>query len=253
MLLGFPILLFWVAFVPLFGLFLLMKNIKKEDDNKIKQYFLILYQGLKPEVYYWEFVNSLRKVLILLTLTVLISYNPFYKILVSVLILIISVRVQLRLEPYSDDKNNEIELLAIYTGSLTLFSGIIFSDDKNDIGWVNLLLFIAVLVANITFIVKWVHLFFECMSEKYKIFAKLLEIMHMFACKKSKYIIINLLNLLFYLEIKEIKLHDQNQTKESKKKPHNKNKGKKKKPKKLKKDRKIRKRLIVKVQINFLL
>ena len=196
MLLGFPILLFWVAFVPLFGLFLLMKNIKKEDDNKIKQYFLILYQGLKPEVYYWEFVNSLRKVLILLTLTVLISYNPFYKILVSVLILIISVRVQLRLEPYSDDKNNEIELLAIYTGSLTLFSGIIFSDDKNDIGWVNLLLFITVLVANITFIVKWVHLFFECMSEKYKIFAKLLEIMHMFACKKSKFKIINLLNLL---------------------------------------------------------
>ena len=196
MLLGFPILLFWVAFVPLFGLFLLMKNIKKEDDNKVKQYFLILYQGLKPEVYYWEFVNSLRKVLILLTLTVLISYNPFYKILVSVLILIISVRVQLRLEPYSDDKNNEIELLAIYTGSLTLFSGIIFSDDKNDIGWVNLLLFIAVLVANITFIVKWVHLFFECMSEKYKIFAKLLEIMHMFACKKSKFKIINLLKLL---------------------------------------------------------
>ena len=196
MLLGFPILLFWVVFVPLFGLFLLMKNIKKEDDNKIKQYFLILYQGLKPEVYYWEFVNSLRKVLILLTLTVLISYNPFYKILVSVLILIISVRVQLRLEPYSDDKNNEIELLAIYTGSLTLFSGIIFSDDNNDIGWVNLLLFIAVLVANITFIVKWVHLFFECMSEKYKIFAKLLEIMHMFACKKSKFKIINLLNLL---------------------------------------------------------
>ena len=196
MLLGFPILLFWVAFVPLFGLFLLMKNIKKEDDNKTKQYFLILYQGLKPEVYYWEFVNSLRKVLILLTLTVLISYNPFYKILVSVLILIISVRVQLRLEPYSDDKNNEIELLAIYTGSLTLFSGIIFSDDKNDIGWVNLLLFITVLVANITFIVKWVHLFFECMSEKYKIFAKLLEIMHMFACKKSKFKIINLLNLL---------------------------------------------------------
>ena len=186
MLLGLPILLFWVTFVPIFALFLLMKNIKKEDDNKIKQYFLILYQGYKHEVFYWEFLNSLRKVLILLTLTVLISYNPFYKILVSVLILTISIRIQIRLQPYRDDKNNEIELLAINTGAFTLFSGIIFSDDNNDIGWVNLLLFAAVIIANVVFLFKWIYLFFECMSDKYKIFAKLLEIMSMFICKKSK-------------------------------------------------------------------
>ena len=172
--------------MPIFALFLLIKNIKKEDDNKIKQYFLILYQGYKHEVFYWEFVNSLRKVLILLTLTILISYNPFYRILVSVLILIISIRIQIRLEPYRDDKNNEIELLALTTGAFTLFSGIIFSNDNNDIGWANLLLFAAVIIANVVFLVKWIHLFFECMSDKYKIFAKFLEIVNMFICKKRK-------------------------------------------------------------------
>ena len=190
MLLGLPILLFWVTLIPIISLVVLTLSIKKEDDNKVKQYFLILYQGFKHEVFYWEFVNSLRKVLILLTLTVLISYDPFYKILISVIILIVSVRVQIYLKPYKDDKNNEIELLAVNTGLFTLFSGIIFSDDNNDIGWVNLLLFASVVIANTIFIVKWIYLFFECMSERYKIFAKLLEIMSALMCRKSKYYII---------------------------------------------------------------
>jgi len=56
--------------MPGFALYLLFKNIKKEENNAVKSYFLILYQGLNPERFYWEFVNTLRKVMILITFLV---------------------------------------------------------------------------------------------------------------------------------------------------------------------------------------
>ena len=42
-----PILVVWVISMPLIALILLFKNYKKDYNNKVKQYFLILYQGLK--------------------------------------------------------------------------------------------------------------------------------------------------------------------------------------------------------------
>ena len=69
-------------FTPIFALILLARNIKKGEHNKVKQYMLILYQGLKHEKYYWEFVNSLRKVLILMSFSLLITYRPSYRIMI---------------------------------------------------------------------------------------------------------------------------------------------------------------------------
>ena len=56
-----PIIVIWVVSMPLIALYLLYKNHNKNEDNKVKQYFLILYQGLKPRAYYWEFVNIFLK------------------------------------------------------------------------------------------------------------------------------------------------------------------------------------------------
>ena len=118
-----------------------MSSIKKDDSNKIKQYFLILYQGLRPQTYYWEFVNTLRKVLILLTLTALILFDPFYRILIAVIILVATIRLQVYLKPYKVEKNNKIELMAISVGCITLFSGVIFTQDNNHLSIFNTLLF----------------------------------------------------------------------------------------------------------------
>jgi len=74
-LLGAPILIIWVISLPVIALILLKKNIHKEGDNKVQQYFLILYQGLKIKHFYWEFVNSLRKVLILICFLLPPSYQ----------------------------------------------------------------------------------------------------------------------------------------------------------------------------------
>ena len=159
LILGLPILVFWVILMPVLALILLIRNFKKQGDNKVKQYFLVLYQGLKQQTYYWEFVNSFRKVSIMFILTVFTSFSVFYKILLILIILVITIRIQIRLKPYKDQQNDEIEVLAISVGCFTLFSAIIFSYDEYSLGWFDSILFISIVVLNITFTLKWSYLF----------------------------------------------------------------------------------------------
>lgn len=62
---GLPMVGVWVIGMPLLALVILIKNRKDLDDQRIKKYLLILYQGLKPDAFYWEFVNAARKVVML--------------------------------------------------------------------------------------------------------------------------------------------------------------------------------------------
>jgi hypothetical protein len=80
---GIPIMIVWVIGMPLFALWVLIKNRNVLEDMKIKQYMLLLYQGLKPKVFYWEFINSFRKLLILWVVVFMSSLNVFYQILVA--------------------------------------------------------------------------------------------------------------------------------------------------------------------------
>ena len=166
--LGFPILVIWVIFTPIFGLVLLAINMKKGEDNKIAQYMLILYQGLKFNRYYWEFVNTLRKVLILMSFSILITFNPVYRIMIAVIILIVTFRVQVRLNPYKQNEYSNIEILALLAGSLTLLSGVVFTSEDNQNTILNILILIAVIASNIIFIFKWLYYLILCLSEQYK-------------------------------------------------------------------------------------
>ena len=68
--LGVPMLLFWVVGIPVLGFLVLYQNKHKLDNPAVLMRFRVLYQGLKHEVYYWEFVNVGRK-------TALIVINVF--------------------------------------------------------------------------------------------------------------------------------------------------------------------------------
>lgn len=157
--LGFPILVIWVTVAPIVGLILLARNIKKGEDNKVTQYMLILYQGLRPEIFYWEFVNSLRKVLILIILALLASYSSVYKIMTAIIVLIVSFRIQVYLKPYKDPKNNDIEIAGLLAGALTLFSSIIFTREDGQVQGINAIILIVIFLINFKFMVQWTYLF----------------------------------------------------------------------------------------------
>ena len=83
-LVGVPILIIWVIGCPLIALALLIKNRKRLEKWKVKKYFLILYQGLKPRVFYWEIVSTFRKFMILAVNAMLSTFSPNFKIFTSV-------------------------------------------------------------------------------------------------------------------------------------------------------------------------
>ena len=60
----------------------------------------MLFQGLRPNRYYWEFFNTIRKILLLVINIFLPQDRPFYKATVGVILLNIILRIQVRLNPY---------------------------------------------------------------------------------------------------------------------------------------------------------
>ena len=146
---------------------------------------LILYQGLKQKRYYWEFVNTLRKVLILMSFSLLITLAPFYRLIVAVIILWITFRIEIHLSPYKDDQNTNIEILAILSGTLTLFSGLVFTSEVQQNTLINANILVFVMMFNIVFIAKWSYLFILHMSDRYWIFQQILLLIRILTCKNK--------------------------------------------------------------------
>ena len=170
-LLGLPIILIWVLSAPIIALILMYQKFKNEHslDSKIMQYFLILYQGLRPKIFYWEFVNSLRKVLILLAFLL----PDTLKIVMSTLVLVIIWRIQTHIKPYKDNRNNEIEIIGITTAVITLLCGLTFNQNDNDShDFLNNLLLAVLVFWNIFFILNWLYMLCEWFRNKYKFISK---------------------------------------------------------------------------------
>ena len=145
-----PILLVWVIATPVAALILLYKNINKGPDNSVNKYFLILYQGLKRKTFYWEFVNTLRKII----LVIILMAPGEMRIVLSVFVIISSARIQIFIQPYTDPENNKVELYAISAGLVTLMSSLVFSRDES-IGYLDLFIMIVVFILNSIFILEW--------------------------------------------------------------------------------------------------
>ena len=169
LLIGMPIIFIWVTSCPIIALVLIFKNYKESKSNKVKMYFLVLYQGLKQEKFYWEFVNTLRKVLILLSFWFLATFSNTYQIAVAVIILIVSVRIQIWLEPYKESYNNEIEILGMTSGIVFISSGLVFSQNYS-YPMLNFIFLILVISINTIFVIKWVLLLTFWLGEKSQFF-----------------------------------------------------------------------------------
>ena len=157
------------------ALIILYKNRKHLEQGYIKDYMLILYQGLKPKVFYWEFVNTLRKGLILWCSVFLSTESPMYQTLFSVIILVLIMRLQLLIRPYKYNINNDLELSAINSRITTLFCGTIFSQTQANYKTFNSIALTFLIIVNSVFIIKWVFFFLLSLNiknENFKVFLK---------------------------------------------------------------------------------
>jgi len=54
---GLPGLLIFILIIPVVGTVFLIINKKKSNQPQFMQYYILLYQGYKNSVIYWEFSN----------------------------------------------------------------------------------------------------------------------------------------------------------------------------------------------------
>ena len=181
-----PMLAVWVIGAPCLALVILYKNRKDLDSVYIKSYMLVLYQGLKPQVFYWEFVNTLRKLLILIVSVFMATQSLNYQVLISVVILYSIYRLQLRLNPYKYEENNYLEQYAINAGTLTILWGLIFIQ-SNSYTLFNTLALVFMIFVNSAFILLWVFYFLLSLNLKYESMKKFLKI-YAFIIMKSEFL-----------------------------------------------------------------
>ena len=95
-LLSIPSIIIWSAGIPMFAFYLLFKNRHNLNDIEIKRYYLMLYQGLKEDWFYWEFINTVRKLVILWMNSLLSTFSLFFRLLPLTLMFTMFFRLQLR-------------------------------------------------------------------------------------------------------------------------------------------------------------
>ena len=168
MVIAMPSLIIWVIGVPLFAFIVLSINRHSLDSGPVKKIFLVLYQGLKQKAFYWEFVNTIRKVLLLLFSAVLSIFPLTYSALVSISTLVVLIYIQIKIDPYEDKKHNHIEIKAVIAGTMTLFCGIIFDQKSSEDGTPTIIMTIMVflVITNLMFIIEWLYLFIKTFNIK---------------------------------------------------------------------------------------
>ena len=132
-LVGVPVILLWSIGLPLFGIFFIVKNKKHLHVETFRTKYLILYQGLKPNRSFWEMVNIIRKVILLMINVFIPDDQYFYKVMVGFLFLFTYMRVQQKLQPFKSKMLNTLEQREIICSLSTMYLGLIFIQDDVDL------------------------------------------------------------------------------------------------------------------------
>ena len=111
-----------------------------------------------------------------MSFSLLILFSPVYRIMVAVIILIAVFRVQTYLSPYKNNEYNKVEILALLAGTLTLLSGVVFTNTDGQNAVLNLFILLSMILYNVTFIYRWSYLLIQCLGERYKVFAYIVTI-----------------------------------------------------------------------------
>ncbi|CAI2369222.1 unnamed protein product [Moneuplotes crassus] len=184
-LVGFPILIIWVIGMPAIAFFILYRKRALLDRPEQQKYLLILYQGLRQDAFYWEFVNTFRKFVILLFNVFLSIYDPYYRILGAIISLIILIRIQERLKPYKNQSNNRIEVIAVFAAVVTLYCTLVFVTDQARLNSVYYGSLILLFIVNIFFLVHWSYLVLCYLNYKHPYFIVFMRIYSFVLCKNG--------------------------------------------------------------------
>lgn len=159
-----PMLIFYVVGCPVAAFIILYTNRNQLDKPEVLKYIILLYQGLKHEMFYWELVNTLRKCLLLSFHVFIPDTLKTMKALFGVLTMFVISLAQSRLKPFKIEvistlgksPSNLVENREMVASLLTLYGGLIFSQKEQELSLLSIIFFILIILANCRFLILWI-------------------------------------------------------------------------------------------------
>ncbi|CAI2364411.1 unnamed protein product [Moneuplotes crassus] len=176
-----PILVIWVLACPIIAISMIYYSRRRQESSKMAEYFIIISQGFKPNAVYWEFINTLRKIIILFSLLFSLTVGT----IISLSMLIITARIEIWIKPYKNNEHCKCELLAIMAGISTITGALIFTQQNHSPNLDRCVLIIIVL-ANIKFIIEWVYLLIGVYTENNKFCSIAFSFLTKLLCKSKR-------------------------------------------------------------------
>jgi hypothetical protein len=150
-----PGAIIWGIAAPAIILGLLIKQRKQLSSPKVRDMLGFLYVGYdRSKLYFWEFVILYRKMAIAGCYVFLSTLSAATQALIVFTLLLISLGIQLKYEPFLYPKANSLEVRSILVSTLIIYSGLYFVSESMDHG-AKLFLAVTILAAHVTFLVSW--------------------------------------------------------------------------------------------------
>lgn len=122
--------LIWGAGIPLYSVYQISEIDRLEETNKLE--FGLLYNGYKYTNYWWEAVINLRKVFMILAVTIFSTKGKLYQTIVLLFILSFALALQVAKEPFKDPKFNNIETFSLVTALVLVYGGYYLTSSTDD-------------------------------------------------------------------------------------------------------------------------
>jgi len=116
-------ILLYVVGIPAVGFSIVFYYRKHLDDPTVKQRFKFLYEGYAKNVYFWEFVIIVRKV-VLVAIVVFLQTQNFRSVLAGIWLLIFALLVHVWASPFQSRFLEILETMALFVLLATLLFGI---------------------------------------------------------------------------------------------------------------------------------
>ena len=153
-----PSILVWGIGTPSLVLLFMYKQRRClfKEHNKVR--FGFLFNGYKTSEFYWEFLILYRKMAVLV-LAVFLNTLIQTQALTCLLVLVCSLYLHRLKDPFVEDHLNYLENLAIFTATVTIYSGVYYlSDELGE--FAKLILFFLILGSNLYFFGLWLKFMF---------------------------------------------------------------------------------------------
>ena len=119
-------LVFWVLGLPLGVWLVLRENRELLGNLKLKSRLGFLYSGFRERRYYWEMVGVLRKAAIAAVSVFLIQAGTLVQSFLLLVLLVVSLLLSLRMQPYERPLLNHLELASLGALLISVFAGLFF-------------------------------------------------------------------------------------------------------------------------------